>query len=257
MPDAQTIIGGPAFAVLNPTLDKTYEFIANIVKDLIDIFPDADFYHLGGDEVNTSGCWTNNPDILKFMKENGIETGDELFKYFNLRLKETLQPILEEFNENATLAHWVRNENIDWEEGSLLQFWGNESEIPAFTKVYQDHFHILSINDKFYFDCGTGNKYGAQLCDPYQTWSEIAVFEPTNYYPEESENLLGGEGTLWSELSSPYVVFPKIFPRLAVISNIFWAQKQGPRIPWGDFVENLANFRNYLSDSGIDSGKIS
>ena len=38
MPDGQYIVGGPPSAVLNPTLDETYEFIANVAKDISDIF---------------------------------------------------------------------------------------------------------------------------------------------------------------------------------------------------------------------------
>eukprot|EP00343_Euplotes_focardii_P010310 CAMPEP_0205826890 /NCGR_PEP_ID=MMETSP0206-20130828/30152_1 /ASSEMBLY_ACC=CAM_ASM_000279 /TAXON_ID=36767 /ORGANISM="Euplotes focardii, Strain TN1" /LENGTH=403 /DNA_ID=CAMNT_0053127217 /DNA_START=139 /DNA_END=1350 /DNA_ORIENTATION=+ len=163
MPDGQTIVGGPAFSVLNPTLDDTYEFIANIIKDLLDIFPDADFYHLGGDEVNTSGCWTNEPQIQEFMKENNMTTGSELFAYFNTRLRETLEPILQQANNGVELIHWSNSFGIDWDEGSLLQFWGNEDKIPTLIESYPNHKHIISPNNKFYFDCGTGNKYGAAL----------------------------------------------------------------------------------------------
>ena len=163
MPDGQTIVGGPAFSILNPTLDETYEFIANIVTDLVEIFPDADFYHLGGDEVNTKGCWTNQPDIQKFMEEHSMTTGEELFAYFNKRLKDTIAPIIQKNNNEHELIHWSNSFEIDWDEGSALQFWGDESAIPKFIESYPNHPHIISPNDKFYFDCGTGNKYGSPM----------------------------------------------------------------------------------------------
>jgi len=68
---------------------------------------------------------------------------------------------------------------------------------------------------------------------------------------------LGGEGTLWSELVTPYNIFTKVWPRLGAISNIFWAPSFNNTIPWGDYVENLAAFRQHLKENGIESSKIS
>lgn len=256
MQDGQYIVGGPPSAVINPTLDETYEFIANIVKDLNEMFSDAEFLHFGGDEVNTSGCWTAVPEIKQFMDENNMTTGTELFAYFNQRLRKTIDGVLKD--EKREIAHWTNSRGLDikWDEGSLLQYWGLEKDLPELIKAYPGHKHILSLQDKFYFDCGTGNKYGDGLCDPYDTWAMGRIFEPTDYYGD-SDMLLGGEAPLWGELSTPYNMFNKVWPRLGVMSDIFWGPKIDGPINWGNVVADLVSFRNYVQDNGIPGNKIS
>jgi hexosaminidase len=258
MQDGQYIVGGPPSAVINPIIDETYTFIAKLTKDLVEIFEEADFFHFGGDEVNASGCWLTDPDIKKFMDEHGMTKGTELFAYFNQRLRETIDDVFAETNQEKPIAHWTHDGGFDikWDQGSYLQYWGKSEEIPDLVKAYPDHKHILSPNDVYYFDCGTGNKYGDQICDPYKTWAMIRIFEPTDYVEDESM-ILGGEGPLWSELATPYNIYNKIWPRLGVISDIYWGPKLKSPINWGDIVADLVHFRDYIQENGIPANKIS
>ena len=102
-----------------------------------------------------------------------------------------------------------------------------------------------------------GNRYGTDLCNPYQTWGSIRTFEPTDFYDPNDDQLMGGEGCMWSELNTPYNIFNKLWPRLGVISSIFWSSKVEKPFPWGDIVEEMVAFRNHLTSNGIPANQIS
>ncbi len=78
------IHAGPDYGQLDPTLDKSYEFIGNLLKEIDALFP-GDMIHLGGDEV-LSSCWETRPEIKKFMDDHNIETYTDLQNYYTARL---------------------------------------------------------------------------------------------------------------------------------------------------------------------------
>lgn len=253
MVDDSKIHGGPASSVMNPTLNETYEFIESVINDFKKIFTKSDYFHLGGDEVQTERCWDADAKIKKWMNKHNMHNGEELFHYFQNRVGEIAK------EANTRTAHWVYDDNwnLKWDEGSILQYWGASENIKTFQNVYPDHQHILSVHELFYLDCGLGNRYGMDLCNPYQTWAKIRMFEPTDYYQNGNEQLLGGEACMWSELNTVHNVFDKIWPRLAVISDIFWSPKLEAPFNWGNIVEGLVKFRDELRANGIPANQIS
>jgi len=63
MADGSYIKGGPASAAWNPGMDETYEIITQIVQDVLTVFGNVEYIHLGGDEVMKDTCWGPDPYV--------------------------------------------------------------------------------------------------------------------------------------------------------------------------------------------------
>ena len=54
---------------LDPSKESTFAFLATLLAELAEVFPDKMFM-VGGDEVDF-GCWESNPDVQKFVASKG------------------------------------------------------------------------------------------------------------------------------------------------------------------------------------------
>ena len=71
---------------MDPTDEKTYKFLNELIGEMSKLFPDQ-FFHIGGDEVNGKE-WDANPKIQAFMKSHKIKSNVELQAYFSGRVQD-------------------------------------------------------------------------------------------------------------------------------------------------------------------------
>lgn len=70
---------------MDPTWERTYTIMWQLMKDVAKAFPDA-FVHLGGDEVD-GACWLSNPHVRNWMAKQGMgRNADELQAYHTGRV---------------------------------------------------------------------------------------------------------------------------------------------------------------------------
>lgn len=77
--------------ILNPILDKTYNFFKTFFQEIQRVFPD-EYIHLGMDEVYYD-CWQSNPAIQDFMKENGLVNISQVEQYYVRRTLDNVKKI--------------------------------------------------------------------------------------------------------------------------------------------------------------------
>src|SRR6202011_4653651 len=70
---------------MDPTNEKTYKFLDELVSELTKLFPDH-YFHIGGDEVNGKH-WDANAKIQEFKKSHGLKDNEALKAYFSQRLQ--------------------------------------------------------------------------------------------------------------------------------------------------------------------------
>ena len=188
---------------MDPTSDKTYKFLNELIAEMAKLFPDQ-YFHIGGDEVNGKE-WDANPNVQAFMKAHGMKSDAELQAYFSQRVQE--------------LVGKHGKSTIGWDEVLIpgvpktvvIQSWRGAESLAAAAK--QGYRGILS--NGYYIDLGwSASRHYA--VDPL---SGAAA----NLTPEEKERILGGESTMWSEYVNAENVDSRIWPRNAAIAERFWS----------------------------------
>src|SRR5437660_193084 len=70
---------------MDPTNEKTYKFLDELVAEMTKLFPDH-YFHIGGDEVNGKQ-WDANPKIQEFKKSHNLASNEALQAYFSERIQ--------------------------------------------------------------------------------------------------------------------------------------------------------------------------
>ena len=188
---------------MDPTNERVYKFLDDLIGEMAKIFPDH-FFHIGGDEVNGKE-WDANPKIQAFMKANGLKNNEALQAYFSGRV------------QNLVAKHGKAV--IGWDEvlvpgvpkDIVIQSWRGQASLAQAAR--QGYRGILS--NGYYLDLGwsAARHYAV---DPLSG-------DAANLSAEEKQRILGGESCMWSEYVSAENVDSRIWPRNAPIAERLWS----------------------------------
>jgi hexosaminidase len=190
---------------MDPTRETTYEFLDRFTGEMTALFPDA-YFHIGGDECNGKE-WEANPRIMQYMREHGIKDNAALQAYFTGRVQKLVT------KHGKITVGWDEVLQPDTPKDVVIQSWrGQDSLAQAAQRGYRG---ILSAG--YYIDL---NQPASQhyAVDPLNT----AAAKLT---PEQQNNILGGEATMWTEFVTPENIGSRIWPRTAAIAERLWAPK--------------------------------
>ncbi len=219
--------------LLCPGKETTFEFLENVLEEVISIFP-ADIIHIGGDEVPKKK-WKLCKNCQRRMKDEGLRTVHELQHYTTSRIGKFLE------SKGKRLMGWneILTENTD--RNFIAQWWmggkrnikkhineGGEVVVSKFFRVYLDYNYIVIPLKKTY------------------------SYEPNlkKIEPEQERQILGIEAPIWTEwvLDRDRLDW-QLFPRLAAISEIGWTIKSNKN--YKNFRERLINFSRRLDYLGV------
>ncbi|SDC68814.1 beta-N-acetylhexosaminidase [Williamwhitmania taraxaci] len=187
---------------LNPTERYTYRFLKKFFKEMCALFPD-DYMHIGGDE-NNGLQWNENPKIQAFMKKNGIKNNNELQVYFNAKVLDIIT------KNGKKMMGWDEIFQPNLPKNIVIHSWrGREYMEQAAKKGYQS---VLSAG--FYIDLFRPASYH-YLNDPLPA--------DTILTDAERRLILGGEATMWAELTNYETEDMRIWPRTAAIAERLWS----------------------------------
>jgi len=180
--------------------------IDGLLGEVSTIFPD-NYLHLGGDELlYRELCW-DSPDILQFMKENGIGNFTQLEAYFVYKT----QAIAAKYNK--TLINWqnIYNNGISITPTGIVQIWKDYTTLDEVARA--GHYTTLS--------------FGWYLDDLSATWQDMYQNEPYDgkLTPSQEKFILGGEACMWGESVDDTNITPRIFPRVCAAAERLWSPK--------------------------------
>jgi len=212
--------------------DRTYEFLDDVVREVVELTP-GPYIHLGGDE----SLATTDADFLAFIARAtalAAEHGKTLIGWHEMGRSEELPP------------------------GTIGQYWsfttpqeGAAEHTLSFVK--QGGSVIMSPADVAYLDMQypDTSEFGLVWANGPTTVQEAYEWDPAQIIDGLGDaQLLGVEAPIWSEtlVTIDDVEF-MAFPRIAALAEVAWSPAGGT---WADFEPRLATFGQRLDGLGVN-----
>jgi hexosaminidase len=221
----------PITDVLCPGRDGTFEFLANVLAEVADLFP-GPFIHVGGDEVDKTE-WKRCPKCQARIKAEGLKDEQELQSYFVRRVEKILAA------KGKRLVGWDEILEGGLPPRATVMSWrGTEGGIAA---AQAGHDVVMSPTSHCYFDYYQGDP----SYEPLGIGGDIPLrkvysFEPVPEVLSEAEaaHILGGQANLWTEyVSNGRHAEYMALPRLAALAEVVWTPEA--RRSWDDFAARV------------------
>ncbi len=212
--------------VLCPGKEATFEFLENVLTEVMDLFP-SEYIHIGGDEC-PKDRWEKCPDCQRRIKELGLKDGKHKKEFY---LQSYVTARIEKFlnNHGRNIIGWDEILEGDLAPNATVMSWrGMEGGLEA---AKLNHDVIMAPNSYCYFDYyqtqDTQNEPFA--IGGYVPVEKVYSFEPvpSELTPEQQKHILGPQANLWTEyIATPEHVEYMVLPRMAALSEVQWMQPE-------------------------------
>ncbi|KAJ2256423.1 Glucosamine-6-phosphate isomerase (Glucosamine-6-phosphate deaminase) (GNPDA) (GlcN6P deaminase) [Coemansia sp. RSA 455] len=255
LPNWDHFAAEPPSGQLNIAKPESIEFTKTIISEYTKLFPD-NVFHLGGDEVNRN-CWTEDPDVQKYLAAHPGEDVESLLVNFYTKVHDYLETTGKTaYTWEETLFHskYVPNNS------TILQVWIDQASVQK--AVAQGYRVVSSSYDAYYLDCGHGawlpNWDGNSWCDPFKTWMHVYNYDVAANItdPAQKKLILGTEVALWSEQSDEHVIDARLWPRASAMAETAWSGKadaSGHVRTTGEVASRLHEQRYRMVGRGINA----
>ena len=196
--------------------EKTYEFLENVLTEVIELFP-SEYIHIGGDEAGKAS-WPYCPLCQKRMKEEGLKDVNELQSYLIHRIEKFVN------SKGRQIIGW--DEILDGglaPNATVMSWRGTEGGLAA---VNSGHKAIMTPGGYCYLDSYQDAPHTQPMAfGPYMPLDKVYSYNPTEGLGEEQAKLIYGvQGNLWVEyIPTEELVEYMIYPRILAIAEIGWS----------------------------------
>lgn len=213
--------------------DQTFEFLQNVLKQVIEMFPGT-YLHVGGDEC-PKNRWKACPKCQARIQAEGLQDEDELQSYFIKRIEIFL------FSQNRRLIGWDEILEGGLPPRALVMSWrGMEGGIEAARLGYEV---VMCPQSHCYFDHYQSEDYTQEpeaFHGPAVPLEKVYAFEPIppELTAEERRRIRGVQGNLWTEyISTPEHAEYMLLPRLCALAEVSWSEQR--QRDWRQFLSRL------------------
>ena len=237
----------PIMDVYCPGNEGTFEFLENVLNEVIGLFP-GEYFHIGGDEVDKTR-WRACPKCRARMRAEGLAGEEELQSYFVKRIEKFLN------SKNKKLIGWDEILEGGLAPNAAVMSWrGIEGGVAA---ARQNHDVVMSPTSNCYMDYYQGNPGHEPLAiGGYLPLSRVYAFDPTpgELNPGEAGHILGVQGNLWTEYvpTNEHAEY-MTFPRIAAVAEAGWTARENR--DWADFKNRMTGQMENYEWAGINYAK--
>ena len=216
---------------------KTYEFAADMVDALAEVFP-SKYIHFGGDEVPTA-VWEKCPKCMALYRQQGMSQPGELQDYFTrkmselIRLKGKVMIGWDEINDRGAatpedvLTVWRDN-------GVKAQLEALERGIPV----------IMCPQHGCYYDWG----YAGNSTRKVYEWNPVLDEGLTD---GQKALIKGAQGALWTErVATQDRVEWMLYPRMCALAEVLWTPQEDR--DWDNFYQRITAYYPVMKQLGIN-----
>ena len=224
--------------------EKTFEFLENVLLEVIDLFP-SEYIHIGGDEASKSS-WKTCPRCQRRMADEHLNSVDELQSYMIHRIEKFL-------NDHGRKI-------IGWDEiiegglsptATVMSWRGEEGGIKA---VKAGNQAIMTPGKYCYLDAFQDAPNTQPMAiGGYLNLEKVYSFEPVpdSLSTKEAELILGVQGNVWTEyIPTPEHFEYMIYPRILALAEIGWSPSGGKK--WDNFHTRALQAVNILREQGYN-----
>jgi hexosaminidase len=222
--------------------DRTFEFLQDVLDEVIDLFP-GEYIHIGGDEVPKLR-WHNCVKCQERIKTEGLSSEEELQSYFIKRIESFLS------SRGKRLVGWDEILEGGLAPNATVMSWrGVEGGIAA---AKSGHDVIMTPTSYCYFDYYQGLFDEPTAIGGFLPLDKVYSFEPVPMELSEAEarHVLGAQANVWTEyIESPQQVEYMLMPRILALSEVGWSKKDLRSFP--DFSRRIVSHYDRLSEKRV------
>lgn len=224
--------------------EKTFEFLENVLLEVMDIFP-SEYIHIGGDECPKER-WKKCKKCQKRMKAEGCHDEHELQSYFIQRIEKFLN------KHDRQIIGWDEILEGGLAPNATVMSWRGEKGGIAAAK--QGHDVIMTPTSHFYLDYYQNNKKEEPLAiGGFLTLSKVYSYNPMpkELTEEEQKHIIGVQGNVWTEYmpNSQHVEY-MVYPRACAIAEVGWLKPE--KKDYNNFMERLGGHLQRLDILGVN-----
>ena len=197
--------------------EKTFEFLENVLLEVMEIFP-SEYIHVGGDEASKKS-WETCPLCQARMKKEGMKEIDELQSYLIHRVEKFL-------NEHGrNLLGWDEILEGGLAPNATVMSWrGVEGGLKA---IEGGHRAIMSPGGFCYFDSYQDAPHTQpEAIGGYLPLKKVYSYDPIpeTFTPEQAKLMYGVQANLWAEyIPTPEHLEYMIYPRILALAEVAWS----------------------------------
>lgn len=212
--------------VLCPGKESTFEFLENVLDEVVALFP-SKLIHIGGDECQHTR-WEACPDCQARIAAEGLRDETQLQSYLTHRIDSYLA------SKGRQLIGWDEIMEGGLSPEAVVMSWrGTQGGIAA----AREHHHVVMTPGQYlYFDKrGTDSPDEPVSLNLSLPLEKIYGYDPAEGLSEEEQQyLLGVQANLWTEfVATEKRVEYQLLPRIYALSEIAWSPVA--RKSWEEF----------------------
>lgn len=224
--------------------EHTYEFIENVLDEIMDMFP-SEIIHVGGDEAPRDR-WQECLKCQERVLNEGLKDTDELQHYFINRVGAYLQ------SRGRKMLGWD-DEKMEGRlpDNAMVMNWRNEDR--AIETANMKHEVVMAPHLYMYLDYSQGIPEN----EPMNIGGNLPLEMVYSYEPispeiasENQQYIIGLQGNLWMEfIHSIYKMEYMVFPRLLAVAETGWSDSTKD---FENFVLRLSHNLTWLDKEGVN-----